>query len=260
MSGIFITYRRDDSQGFAGRLEDDLTDRFGDELIFRDREIEPGEDFAHRLRETLDSVDVAIAVIGRSWADARDSEGNRRLDKPDDWVRVELETALERDIPVIPVLVADAEIPSPEHLPASLAEFSRRQAFPLSDLRWGDELDELATQLAKLSPALRKAWHKRGGKPAANDVAAAIRDVGDRVIEEAMRGRRSTRRLPARGSGFARSLYRSISGTVRSTVGLAVVLAVVYVGIRIAGGPEANQMLDRVVGNVTSFVRSLLAS
>lgn len=257
MSGIFITYRRDDSQGFAGRLEDDLTDRFGDDLIFRDREIQPGKDFAKFLRETLDSVDVAVAVIGRGWADARDSAGNRRLDQPDDWVRMELETALARDIPVIPVLVGGAKVPSPEHLPPSLAEFSRRQAFPVSDLRWRAEVDELAMQLAKLSPVLRKAWNQRGGTPPPNDVAAAIRDIGNRVIDEATQGRHVTGR-PSAGRRWFTGLSRSLGRSVRKIVGFTVVLAVVYVVIRVAGGPEANRFLDRLVTNVLAFVRSLV--
>ena len=105
---VFISYRRDDTQGFAGRLEDDLSETFGDELIFRDCEIEPGVDFAARLRATLDSSDVVLAVVGPRWETARDSSGRLRLDQADDWVRIELETVLARGIPVVPVLVGGA--------------------------------------------------------------------------------------------------------------------------------------------------------
>ena len=109
MSGIFISYRRGDTRGTAGRLYDDLTDRFGSDRVFRDLDaIEPGADYSERIEDFIRSCDVLVAVIGHEWLDARDNEGRRRLEDPEDFVRREIVTALEAQKMVIPVLVEDA--------------------------------------------------------------------------------------------------------------------------------------------------------
>ena len=113
MGTIFISYRRDDSQGFAGRLEDDLSERFGEARVFRDREIPAGVDFATHLEARLSEAEVMLVVIGRDWLDAKNSAGERRLGLQDDWVRREIERALARDIAVVPVLVGGAAMPWP---------------------------------------------------------------------------------------------------------------------------------------------------
>jgi hypothetical protein len=249
VSGIFITYRRDDSQGFAGRLDADLTGRFGEELVFRDREIAPGERFGQRLLDSLTSSDVAVAVIAPRWISACDGDGNRRLDQPGDWVRLELETALERGIPIVPVLVGGARMPARDHLPASLADFAQRQAFPLSDLRWDREVDELALQLARLSPVLNQALDRRGVSRTADGIAVAIRDVGEQVIEEAMR-----RRHVARRPGLLHMIVSRLAHQTRRLImGLALAL-LAYVVIRRAGGPELNAMLDQLIAVARDFL------
>ena len=104
---IFISYRRDDSRGYAGRLQGDLSRRYTEEHVFRDIEIPPGADFGEYITGLVDKCNVVLAIIGPGWLDARDREGERRIDDPDDWVRLEIERALARDgVEVIPVLAA----------------------------------------------------------------------------------------------------------------------------------------------------------
>ncbi|HEX8071631.1 MAG TPA: toll/interleukin-1 receptor domain-containing protein [Pyrinomonadaceae bacterium] len=116
-AGIFISYRRDDTAGHAGRLYDGLSARFGDDLIFMDiDQLEPGEDFVQVIEEAVGSCEILIALIGRSWLTNYDAAG-RRLDNPNDFVRLEIATALARNIRVIPILVQGAQMPRPEDLP-----------------------------------------------------------------------------------------------------------------------------------------------
>jgi hypothetical protein len=257
LSGIFITYRREDTQGFAGRLDDDLSERFGDTLIFRDREIQAGDDFVVRLRETLDAADVALAVIGPRWTDARDRDGQRRLDRADDWVRLELETLLGRGIPIVPVLVGGARMPGSHELPDSLEALARRQAFPLSDLRWHVEVNELATRLAALSPTLDRAFRARGGTRPSGDGTLAIRQIADRVFDEAVRSRGPA---PAAGPALSPRVARWISRRAKRLLTTAAGLAIAYLLIREFGGPEINTLLDRFLARLDEAARSLRAA
>ena len=112
MPKIFISYRRDDSAGHAGRLCDHLVGHFGQQNVFMDVEaIKPGLDFVEVVQEAVGSCDALIAVIGREWLGASDGSGRRRLENPEDLVRLEIATALARNIRVIPVLVRGAREP-----------------------------------------------------------------------------------------------------------------------------------------------------
>jgi TIR domain len=145
---IFISYRRDDSRGYAGRLQGDLSRRYSEEHVFRDIEIPPGADFGEYITSLVDKCNVVLAIIGPGWLDARNREGERRLDDPQDWVRLEIERALARDgVEVIPVLVDGARLPPREELPASMLALRRRNAFELSDRRWDYDLEELGKHL-----------------------------------------------------------------------------------------------------------------
>lgn len=118
---IFISYRRSDSQDVAGRIYDALVYAFGTESVFKDVDaIRPGEDFRVAINSFLNQCDVVLVLIGGSWVDARSPNGSRRLDDPGDFVRIEIETALRRNISVIPVLVQNARMPSKKALPRSL--------------------------------------------------------------------------------------------------------------------------------------------
>src|SRR5882724_4143611 len=128
MRGIFISYRREDAAGYAGRLYDRLAAHFGPDRVFMDVEgIEPGVDFVDAIERAVGSCEVLIVIIGKDWL-AVDGAGKRRLDDPGDFVRIETAAALARHIRVVPVLVDEAAMPSADQLPANLAPLARRQA------------------------------------------------------------------------------------------------------------------------------------
>jgi len=130
---IFISYRRDDSAFPAGWLYDRLCAHLGSEQVFKDVDsIDPGDDFFRVVEDAVGSCQVLLALIGDRWLDITDETGHRRLDKPDDFVRLEIEAALRRDVRVVPVLVGRAPMPRSEQLPDSLRGLIRRQAIELS--------------------------------------------------------------------------------------------------------------------------------
>jgi hypothetical protein len=149
-SRIFICYRRDDAGGHAGRLRDRLAAAFGDSQIFLDIDrISIGEDFVDRVTRVVSSCRVLLVVIGRRWLDCQDDHGGRRIDDPQDYVRLEILTALRRTsgITVIPILVQGASMPREEDLPSDIAALSRRNALILPDERWRSEIDLLVERL-----------------------------------------------------------------------------------------------------------------
>ena len=149
---IFLNYRREDSSGYAGRLYDDLADRLTACDVFIDIDkIEPGADFVDVIDRALDGCDVVLAVMGKQWLSIADSKGRRRLDDPDDYVRLELEAALARGMRLIPVRVQGAEMPSSADLPESLRGLARRQAVEISDHRWRYDVETLTSKLEQLS-------------------------------------------------------------------------------------------------------------
>ncbi|HMH49127.1 MAG TPA: toll/interleukin-1 receptor domain-containing protein [Candidatus Acidoferrum sp.] len=174
-NGVFLSYRRDDVQGWAGRLSDSIKQSFGDAPLFFDREsIRPGDDFVDALEGAVGSCAVLLALIGRGWLDARDGAGRRRLDDPNDFVRLEIATALRRRIRVIPVLLGGATIPAVDALPDDLQALARRQAHELSDSRWPSDVEVLFKILEEsLGPR----------RSPAEDEAATI-DVAEGLVVE----------------------------------------------------------------------------
>ena len=149
MNDIFISYRRDDSAGHAGRLFDRLKDRLGAEHVFMDvTDLRPGQDFAVELEQAVAKANCLLAVIGPRWLDAVDASGRRRIDDPDDFVRREVGAALSNGASVIPVLVHGAKMPRAGELPEALRSLARRQAIDLSDQRWDSDLRELVQFLS----------------------------------------------------------------------------------------------------------------
>jgi hypothetical protein len=148
MRSIFISYRRGDAEGQAGRLFDDLVAKFGKASVFMDVEdIEPGRDFRKVIDQHISSCGVLLSLVGKEWLNAADNEGHRRLDDPNDFVRFETATALKRDIPVIPVLVQGAGIPKADSLPDDLKDFAFRNAVELTHARWESDLQVLIKAL-----------------------------------------------------------------------------------------------------------------
>src|SRR6476620_6767901 len=130
MGGIFISYRREDSELYAGRLRDALRSHFGANQVFRDRDsIAPGERFPRRVEWELSSCDVLLALIGPTWLTVKGGAGRRRLDNPNDLVRVEIATVLARgdEVLIIPVLIGSTSMPAADDLPKPLAALAERQ-------------------------------------------------------------------------------------------------------------------------------------
>ena len=153
---IFINYRRGEDQAAAGRLYDQLEATFTRERIFIDVDnIAPGRDFTEELATRVEQCDVFLAVIGRRWADVVDVDGSRRLDNPNDWVRVEIESAQRLGKHIIPVLVDGAEMPRPEKLPDALQRFARRNAARLTHERFRADVQALVVAIGRLREAER---------------------------------------------------------------------------------------------------------
>jgi hypothetical protein len=151
MPRIFISYRRDDSAGYVGRLYDKISERFGEESVFMDVDaIQPGQDFVAVIEKAVSSCDVLLAVIGKQWMTITDDHGYRRIDNPNDFVRLEIAAALRRkNVVVIPVLVRDAMMPSAAYLPADLQPLARRNAHVVSDRNFHRDVDDLIEILRK---------------------------------------------------------------------------------------------------------------
>jgi hypothetical protein len=148
MLRILLSYRREDSAPYAGRLYDHLSQRFGRDNIFMDvATIKPGQDFFTVIEQSVASCDVLVAVIGKGWLTSSEAGKGRRLDQRDDFVRLEIAIALKRQITVIPALVGGAAMPQPEDLPDDLDGLSRRQAIEISDTRFHEDVDRLIESL-----------------------------------------------------------------------------------------------------------------
>ena len=153
---IFINYRRGDDQAAAGRLYDQLEGAFTRARIFLDVDsIPPGRDYTEELAQRVNQCDILLAIIGRRWADAVDGDGGRRLDNPNDWVRVEIEFALRLGKHIIPVLVDGAEMPPPAKLPESLRPLTRRNATRLTHERFRADAQGLVAAIGKLRQEAR---------------------------------------------------------------------------------------------------------
>jgi hypothetical protein len=148
---VFVSYRRDDVPDATDRLADSLINRLGKDDVFLDVDnIDIGARFATVVRDWVGRCDVLLAVMGRGWLDATDEDGGRRLENPRDYVRLEIESALERDIRVVPVLIHGARIPKEVQLPESLVPLLERNAIELSRAHWDADVERLVTALERV--------------------------------------------------------------------------------------------------------------
>ena len=168
MGGIFISYRREDSGPYAGRLRDALSHHFGANQVFRDIDtINPGERFPRVIEREVGSCEALLAVIGPMWLSIKDDAGRRRLDNPDDYVRLEIATALGRgtDVLVIPVLVGPTSMPAAADLPKPLAALAECNAVRITDESWDDQVARLTRALEKVvrrsDPRFDAYWDSR---------------------------------------------------------------------------------------------------
>jgi hypothetical protein len=197
---IFISYRRDDTEGEAGRLFDDLVRSFDEDSVFMDvSDIRPGVDFRKEIDANVASCGVLLAVIGPNWITMTGATGGRRLDDPNDFVRLEIASALARDIAVIPVLVHDARMPRPEDLPENLRDLAYRNSVEITHadaLRGPGRPDGYQARARHGCRAVAAADSPRGDAglgPALECSACA----GDRRRRDSGRGRHRVFDLPA---------------------------------------------------------------
>jgi uracil-DNA glycosylase family 4 len=151
MARIFINYRRQDSEGYAGRLYDFLTQIFDEQDVFMDVDsIAPGADFVQTLEAGVAACDIFLALIGPHWLSASHESGQRRLDQADDFVRIEIATALRHEKIIIPLLVGEASMPAAADLPDEIAPLARRNAIVLGHQRFGADARRLVDTIRQV--------------------------------------------------------------------------------------------------------------
>lgn len=145
---VFISYRRDDSRHITDRIYDFLSGKSGRASIFRDIDsITPGADFRAALKKAISSADIVLLVIGPRWLEMTDESGHRRIDNPDDYVRLEITLAFELEKLVIPILVDQSRIPAPSELPEPIRELSFRNAVVIRSESFDYDLGSLQNHL-----------------------------------------------------------------------------------------------------------------
>jgi len=150
VSLIFVSYRRQDTQSATGRLCDKLQAHFGHDQVFHDIEsIDAGSSFPEIIASKIAESSIVLVMIGRHWLDVAGNEGKARLFDPGDYVRLEVAAALERRIPVIPVLVEGAQMPVAAVLPESIAALASRQAHEITEQRWQYDTDLLVKEIER---------------------------------------------------------------------------------------------------------------
>jgi TIR domain len=148
---IVISYRREDTAGGAGRLRQDLGAHFGREQVFLDIDtIPPGVDWLEEIEKTVSSADVLLPLIGLHWLTVTDENGQRRLDDPNDVLRLEIETALKTRVRVIPIQLHGAPMPKANQLPESLVALTRRQSVRIDDEDWPHDVQKLVRALERI--------------------------------------------------------------------------------------------------------------
>jgi hypothetical protein len=201
-AGVFISYRREETAGHVGRLYDALSASLGADRVFMDIDhVEPGEDFVDVLNRAVAGCRVLLVVIGPRWLTVPGPQGTRRLDDPNDFVRLEVAAGLSRSVRVIPILVHGATMPSPSELPPELAGLARRQAIELSDQRWKQDVEALINSLRRHQvPASKRPSVTKMAIGAAAIAAVAITIIAWRLSKPASVAS-DAGRLPTRDTG-----------------------------------------------------------
>ena len=159
-SKVFLSYRRSDAKWAAIAIENILENLLGKDSVFRDlNSIAPGSNWRESLNSALDECEVSLIVIGDQWIDALDSTGRRCIDRDDDMVRLEIVKSLERGIPVVPVLLDEAQLPSARDLPDDISELLDRQAVAVKHCTYKSDVEDLVVLEGKtLSRPTSELW------------------------------------------------------------------------------------------------------
>jgi hypothetical protein len=245
MAGIFISYRRDDSQGFAGRLADDLTEILGPDLVFRDVEIPSGYDFTEVLNRAVAACDILLVVIGRNWHAPSARSTKSRLFDPADWVRAEIEAAFDLGKHIIPVLVGGANMCAATELPESIAHLSKIQAFRMNDRRWDDDIQDLTHLLRRAVPSLN-ATSSRDQPGLEASPAQVLRELGERVLEEVFHRDIGSSRSENSNNRHRQRLLADLGRYIKKILMPLVLIVAIYIGLRLFGNDEVLQKLDQL--------------
>jgi TIR domain len=192
--GVFISYRREESAFAARAIHDRVAQRLERENVFLDVDnIDLGVDWFNVLTDRVGACDALVAVIGRNWISNPDAEGRRRIDDADDYVRIEIEAALERNVRVIPVLVDGAAMPKASDLPESLKGLARRQGTEISHARFEADVEKLTLALGSILDERRRrdaAEAERAKREREEAEAAQRAKEQERLAREAVDARR----------------------------------------------------------------------
>ncbi|MGE5232815.1 MAG: toll/interleukin-1 receptor domain-containing protein, partial [Acidobacteriota bacterium] len=241
---VFISYRREDSAAYAGRLYDAMVARFGERNVFMDLDLAPGVDFVERITEVVSACQVLIEVIGPTWATVKDDEGQIRIADSEDFVRLELEIALRRpEVTVIPVLVGGAQMPDRRDLPPELGALARRNALELSDRRWRYDAGQL---ISALEEVLAETTAVHVVPPSADAAVAAQASREPAPTDRAQIPAAAPDRVGA--AEWLRRHGRLLAG-VAALVVAAAVFAIVALGGGSAGGDLTNLKFERFTGH-----------
>lgn len=154
MARVFINYRRQDSEGYVGRMYDHLLKTFDADDIFMDvHNIDPGADFVLAIEKAVADCAVLLCVIGSHWLTVTDEEGERRIDAWNDFVRIEIESALKLGKVLVPVLVGGAKVPSPDKLPEPIKALARRNAITITHQNFAADMERIAAVIKRYAPA-----------------------------------------------------------------------------------------------------------
>jgi formylglycine-generating enzyme required for sulfatase activity len=268
MSKLFISYRHQDSADIIGRLHERLNGHFGDGSIFLDIDTIPiGMDFRKCIGDAVNQCDVLLAVIGDHWLDGRfadgPQQGSRRLDDPNDYVRVEIESALARGIPVVPLLVGKATMPSEAHLPDGMRELAFRHAAEVrSGLDFAAHVDRLISGLEKLLARKREltAGVEKASHIASEDPPAGLWRAG-KLLEHVVRDLYERRFQEPPGTRPVETLIQRLereAGLPGQFDGAALLRALSERGTAASGAPiapaDVQQALEQLTGILKWFI------
>lgn len=249
---IFVSYRREETEHLAGRLADRLVERFGESQVFMDIDsIPPGVDFAEAIQRAVSGCDVLLALIGRQWTTLVDEQGRRRLDDPDDFVVLEVRAALDRNIPVIPVLVDGAVMPQRKELPRGLEQLSRRNAARLDAVSFRLNVGWLLKHLEKMLSASDEANAQASTAPAQQQSASS--SAVPRSVEAGPEENRASVIKPvAARPGAAGKLPQPVQQT--TDAGLAADAGLQPSDWRLGGVPVHRRSVLRLAGSVAAVL------
>lgn len=242
MAGVFISYRREDSQDVTGRIYDRLVEYFSGSGVFKDIDDIPlGSDFRTVIEAAIGRAVAVVVIIGPTWVDCADTDGRRRLDTPTDFVRLEIQVALSKGVPVIPALVGRAAMPAPGELPDDIRPLAYRNGLSIrSDPDFNSDMERLASALEQWLPRSPSAGRPTVSQALGNlarerEVERIDREwaeerekymvtvmVGQTIVDGRPTGGYPIRNIPTRGGAIAGGMMAAIFGVFFAVVAVAV--------------------------------------